>query len=61
MMPGYNKKTATKRFLYDDQGDSSGARGGNRTRTPLRAQHFKCCVATNYTTRASLLQIIQLH
>jgi hypothetical protein len=34
-----------------------GARGGNRTRTALRPQNFKSCVATNYTTRASAIMI----
>lgn len=28
------------------------ARGGDRTRTAVRPQNFKSCVATNYTTRA---------
>ncbi len=27
-------------------------RGGNRTRTPLKAQDFKSCVSTSSTTRA---------
>ena len=30
----------------------SGARGGNRTRTPLLEQDFKSCASTNFATRA---------
>ncbi len=29
-----------------------GARGRNRTGTPMKAQDFKSCVSTNFTTRA---------
>jgi hypothetical protein len=31
-----------------------GARGRNRTGTPLRARDFKSLVSTNFTTRAFL-------
>ena len=31
------------------------ARGGGRTRTAVRPQNFKSCVATNYTTRACVV------
>ena len=32
----------------------SGARGGNRTRTPLLEQDFKSCASTNSATRAKI-------
>ena len=35
-----------------------GARGRNRTGTPLRARDFKSLVSTNFTTRAKAVRIL---
>lgn len=46
-----------KPFCAIENQNSAGTEGGNRTRTPLRAQDFKSWASTNSATPARLMRL----